>query len=96
MTSTIMIHNLDVLQFEELIKSTVKDQIDKLKLSFNKDNSNELLTREETYKLLKIDSSTLWAWTKMGKLKVYGIANRRYYRRNEVLDCLILVKQKTT
>jgi hypothetical protein len=29
----------------------------------------------------KIDSSTLWAWTKNGKLKVYGIANRRYYKR---------------
>ncbi|MFV5694006.1 helix-turn-helix domain-containing protein [Flavobacterium sp. LB3P122] len=96
MTSTIMIHNLDVPQFEELIKSTVKEQIDELKQSLNKDNQDELLTREETYKLLKIDSSTLWAWTKMGKLKVYGIANRRYYKRNEVLDCLILVKQKTT
>ncbi|WP_426094050.1 helix-turn-helix domain-containing protein [Flavobacterium sp. DSR2-3-3] len=91
-----MIHNLDVPQFEELIKSTVKEQIDELKQSLNKDNHDELLTREETYKLLKIDSSTLWAWTKMGKLKVYGIANRRYYKRNEVLDCLILVKQKTT
>lgn len=96
MTSTIMIHNLDVSQFEELIKSTVKEQLDELKHSLNKDNSDELLTREETFKLLKIDSSTLWSWTKMGKLKVYGIANRRYYKRNEVLDCLILLKQKTT
>ena len=96
MTSTIMIHNLDVSQFEELIKSTVKEQLNELKHSLNKDNQDELLTREETYKLLKIDSSTLWAWTKMGKLKVYGIANRRYYKRAEVLDCLILIKQKTT
>lgn len=96
MTSAIMIHNLDVSQFEELIKSTVKEQLNELKHSLNKDNQDELLTREETYKLLKIDSSTLWAWTKMGKLKVYGIANRRYYKRNEVLNCLILVKQKTT
>ena len=91
-----MVHNLDVLQFEELIKAAVYEQLNELKHSLNKDNSNELLTREETFKLLKIDSSTLWAWTKNGKLKVYGIANRRYYKRAEVLDCLILIKQKTT
>lgn len=94
--NSVMVHNLDVPQFEELIKSTVKEQLDELKNSLNKDNSDELLTREETFNFLKIDSSTLWAWTKNGKLKVYGIANRRYYKRSEVLDCLILVKQKTT
>ena len=96
MMNSVMVHNLDVLQFEELIKAAVYEQLNELKHALNKDNSDELLTREETFKLLKIDSSTLWSWTKMGKLKVYGIANRRYYKRNEVLDCLILVKQKTT
>jgi hypothetical protein len=89
----VMVHNMDVPQFQELIQSTVKEQLNELKLSFNKDNSDELLTREETYKLLKIDSSTLWAWTKKGKLLSYGIANRRYYKRKEVIECLILLKQ---
>lgn len=89
----VMVHNMDVPQFQELIQSTVKKQLDELKLSLNKDNSDELLTREETYKLLKIDSSTLWAWTKKGKLLSYGIANRRYYKRKEVIECLILLKQ---
>jgi hypothetical protein len=93
MTNVVMVHNLDLPQFEELIKSTVKEQIEALKHSLNPNNQEELLTREETYKLLKIDSSTLWAWTKKGKLNAYGIANRRYYRRSEVLDCLILLKQ---
>ncbi len=90
-----MVHNIDVLHFEELIKSSVKEQLDELKQSLNKEDNEELLTREETCKLLKIDSSTLWAWTKKGKLKVYGIANRRYYKRNEVLECLtLLIAQK--
>jgi hypothetical protein len=91
--NSVMVHNIDVPQFEELIKSTVKEQIEELKNSLNPNNQEELLTREETYKLLKIDSSTLWAWTKKGKLNAYGIANRRYYMRSEVLDCLILLKQ---
>ena len=89
----VLVHNIDVPQFQELIQSTVKEQLNELKLSLSKDNPDELLTREETYKLLKIDSSTLWAWTKKGKLLSYGIANRRYYKRKEVIECLILLKQ---
>ncbi len=91
-TNSIIVHNLNVHQFEELLKSTVKEQFDNFKRSIPKGNDEELLTREETYKLLKIDSSTLWAWTKKGKINAYGIANRRYYKRSEILECLILLK----
>lgn len=52
-----------------------------------------LLTREDTCKFLSIDSSTLWAWTNKGKVKAYGIANRRYYKRSELLDCLTPLKK---
>ncbi|SNB43827.1 conserved hypothetical protein [Flavobacterium psychrophilum] len=91
-TNSVIVHNIDVQQFEELVKSSVKLQLDDFKKSFTNNNQEELLTREETYKLLKIDSSTLWAWTKKGKINAYGIANRRYYKRSEILECLILLK----
>ncbi len=91
--NSIIVHNLNVLQFEELLKSTVKEQFDNFKRSIPNGNDEELLTREETYKLLKIDSSTLWAWTKKGKINAYGIANRRYYRKSEILKCLIPLNQ---
>ena len=91
-TNSVIVHNIDVQQFEELVKSSVKLQLDDFKKSFTNYNQEELLTREETYKLLKIDSSTLWAWTKKGKINAYGIANRRYYKRSEILECLILLK----
>ncbi len=51
-------------------------------------NSTELLTREETCKFLKINSSTLWDWTNKGKVKAYGIGNRRYYKKEEILSAL--------
>jgi hypothetical protein len=91
--NSIIVHNLNVLQFEELLKSTVKEQFDNFKSNITNTNDDELLTREETYKLLKIDSSTLWAWTKKGKIKAYGIANRRYYIKSEILKCLIPLNQ---
>lgn len=53
----------------------------------------ELLNREEVCKMLSINKTTLWKYTKMGKLKSYGIGNRVLYKRNEVLECLTLLKK---
>lgn len=53
-----------------------------------------LLTRQEACDFLKIDSSTLWHWTNKGKVKAYGIANRRYYKKSELLECLKPLKSK--
>ncbi|WP_423740517.1 helix-turn-helix domain-containing protein [Flavobacterium columnare] len=88
MNKSLLVHNIDVLQFQELLKETVKAELQELKASIKEENQDELLTREETYQFLKIDSSTLWEWTRKGKLKVYGIGNRKYYKKREVLDCL--------
>lgn len=54
---------------------------------------DDLLTRDEACEFLKIDSSTLWAWTNKGKVKAYGIGNRRYYKRSELIDALTPLKK---
>lgn len=54
----------------------------------NETPQNDLLTREETCKLLSINKTSLWKHTKSGKLKIYGIGNRVYYKRNEVLEAV--------
>ena len=64
-----------------------------LKNLSNEQAKEELLTREQTCKFLQINSSTLWAWTNKGKVKAYGIANRRYYKRSEILECLTELKK---
>jgi len=77
----------------ELIKVGVKSQLEDFKNNFKANNSDELLTREETCKLLQINSSTLFHWTNKGKVKAYGIANRRYYKKAELLECLTPLKK---
>ncbi|MCB9363404.1 MAG: helix-turn-helix domain-containing protein [Flavobacteriales bacterium] len=77
-----------------LINENVKAQLSELKKSLiSKEASDELLTRDETCKLLQIDSSTLWHWTNKGKVVAYGIANRRYYKRSELMQSLIKLKK---
>jgi hypothetical protein len=53
-----------------------------------KNESETLLSRKETCELLKINFTTLWKHTKSGKLKSYGIGNRVYYKKAEVLQSI--------
>ena len=52
------------------------------------ESDGKLLTVAETSQLLKIDRTTLWKWTKSGKLRRYGMGNRVYYKKNEVLESI--------
>lgn len=92
--NAILLESLTVEQLQQLIGTSVKNGIIELQKELQtKDNSEELMTREETCQFLKIDSSTLWAWTNQQKVKAYGIGARRYYKRSELLDCLTLLKK---
>ena len=93
-TNAILLETLTVEQLQQLIGTSVKNGILELQKELNsKNDDQELLTREETCKFLKIDSSTLWAWTNKGKVLAHGIGARRYYKRSELLECLTLLKK---
>jgi hypothetical protein len=78
-----------------LINENVKAQLIELKKDLlSKEANDELLTRDETCKFLQIDSSTLYHWSNAGKVKAYGIANRRYYKRSELMEALQVLKTK--
>ena len=92
--NAILLQTLTVEQLQQLIGTSVRNGIQELQKELqSKDNSEELMTREETCQFLKIDSSTLWAWTNNGKVKAYGIGARRYYKKSEIMECLTLLKK---
>ncbi|RDI10246.1 helix-turn-helix domain-containing protein [Flavobacterium sp. AG291] len=71
------------------LKSQLKDIIENLKPC-----EKEVLTRDETIIFLGIDQSTLWEWTKQGKVQAYGIGGRRYYKKSELINALIPIQSK--
>jgi hypothetical protein len=93
MTDSILLQNVSPERLSELIKDSVKSLLEDFKKELNTYNPDELLTREETCKFLQIDSSTLWHWTNKRKVKAYGIGNRRYYKKAELLESLTLLKK---
>ncbi|GAA4801694.1 helix-turn-helix domain-containing protein [Litoribaculum gwangyangense] len=93
-TKAILLESLTIEQLQQLIGTSIKNGISELHKELETKNYNEeLLTREETCKFLKIDSSSLWSWTNKGKVKAYGIGARRYYKRSELLESLSLLKK---
>ena len=94
MQNSILLQNLTIEGLAELINNGIKSQLDDFKKDFSTQSANEeLLTRKEACEFLKIDSSTLWAWTNKQKVKAYGVANRRYYKRSELIESLKPLKK---
>jgi len=80
-------------ELAELINKGVKQQFLELKKELlSKDSNDELLTRLQACEFLKINQSTLYFWTKAGKVTAYGIGNRRYYKRSELMISLKKLK----
>jgi hypothetical protein len=93
MQNSILLQNINTADLTKLIKDGIKSQLQDFKKEISTHDPDELLTRTETCKYLQIDSSTLWHWTNKGKVIVYGIGNRRYYKKAELLECLIPLKK---
>lgn len=55
-------------------------------------NPEQLLTPEEAAKFLKSTTTSLWRMRKAGKIKLYGLAGKRYYKKTELLNALEEIK----
>lgn len=93
-TSSIIINEITPEALTELIKEGVKSQLEDFKKELvNQTAKDDLLSREQVLELLQINSSTLWHWQNKGKIQVYKFANKCYYKRSELMNCLTPLKK---
>lgn len=91
MENAILLHNLAPKDLQELIEKTVSKQLETFVKKLPIENPDELLTRVEASNLLKINITTLHNWTKKGQIIAYGIGNRVYYKRGELMGSLVRI-----
>lgn len=90
----VQIEDISVEELTEIIAEKLVDKLEKtIETLISNQNDEELLTRTETAKILKVELTTLWSWTKKGKLTAYGIGNRVYYKRGEIMKSLIILNR---
>lgn len=87
-TNSILLQNISPDELSELITKSLKNQLADFKKELNRSNPDEIFTRREAADFLKINLSTLFLWTQKGKITAFGIANRRYYKKENLLECL--------
>lgn len=94
MKKLIQIQDVDLTDLQETIANTVKAEVFALRemLMNGKSNNNEddLLTPDQVCELLGISKVTLWNYQNSGKLKAFGIGQKRYYKRSDVLNAIKL------
>ncbi len=82
---------------EQLVEKIIKGfryEIDELKKQYDPKEPEELLTRAEVAKLLKIDISSVHNYAERGVLRKYGFGGggRVYFKRSEIEASLIPLK----
>lgn len=89
MEKSILLHCISPEELKQIIKEAVKQELSEIKNQLQEKDAEVLLTREETSKFLKISLTTLWHWTKNGRVIGYGIGNRVYYKKKELVESLV-------
>lgn len=83
MNNQIFLNGITIEQLAEVLKPLLL-----AKTQEQSQSESPLLTRDEVCELLSFNKTSLWKHTKSGKLKSYGIGNRVYYKRDEVLEAI--------
>jgi excisionase family DNA binding protein len=91
--NSILLENLSTEQLTDLIGNVFDTKLENFKKNFNTNDPDILLTRAEACEFLKIEQTTLYHWVKAGKVQCYGIANRRFFKKSDLLNSLTLLKK---
>ena len=92
-TNSILLQNLSTEQLTDLIGNVFDTKLENFKKNLNNNDPDILLTRAEACEFLKIEQTTLYHWVKAGKVQCYGIANRRFFKKSDLLNSLTLLKK---
>jgi hypothetical protein len=80
-------------ELKEIINGILLPQYEAIRKTLSNSDPEEIFNTEQAAKFLGVDASTLWHWRQQGKIPVYGIASKRFYKKSELLSCLTLLKK---
>lgn len=87
MSREIYLNGLTTDQLSEIIRESVRDEINNIKPPQPK-SETKYLTRKETARRLKVSLVTLTDWVNRGKIKAYKIGGRVLFSECDVEESL--------
>lgn len=83
---TNMLIQISPEQLSQMIISGIKEELQKFQsVSGEKSNNKDLMTRKEVCDYLQCSETSLWDWTKKGKIIATKVGKKKVlYRKNDV------------
>ena len=81
-----MLIQINLEQLSEMIISGLREELQKFQsVSGEKSNKKDLMTRKEVCDYLQCSQTSLWDWTRKGKIIVTKVGKKKVlYRKNDV------------
>ena len=84
MSSQIFLNGITLEQLAEALKPLLQT----IAPTEQTQPEKELITRAELSELLSINYTTIWKHTKSGRFLSFGIGNRVFYKRSQILEAV--------
>jgi excisionase family DNA binding protein len=88
MSKSILLHEISENELEIFFSGLIRKELERYRKDSGCFEPEELMTRSQAAAFLKIDLSTITAWTARNRIPAYSILGRRYYKKHELLLCL--------
>ena len=87
---TNMLIQISPEQLSQMIISGIKEELQKFQsVSGEKSNNKDLMTRKEVCDYLQCSQTSLWAWTKNGKISATKVGKKKVLYRKKDVDTFL-------
>ena len=87
---TNMLIQISPEQLSQMIISGIKEELQKFQsVSGEKSNNQDLMTRKEVCDYLQCSETSLWDWTKKGKIIATKVGKRKVLYRKKDIDTFL-------
>lgn len=87
---TNMLIQISPEQLSQMIISGIREELQKFQsVSGEKSNNKDLMTRKEVCDYLQCSETSLWAWTKNGKISATKVGKKKVLYRKKDVDTFL-------
>ena len=90
--TTIQFVQVSTEELQSLVSNVLESKLNDFKRNFKPIEPNEYLSRSEVAKMLSVNESTVFNWKKRGILSAFQIGGRVFYKRKDVEDAIVKLK----
>lgn len=86
--SVTQLHGLTPEELMASFKEVLRGELKAILEEITPNDRQKYLTRKQVAEMLNVNLSTIHSWSKSGKLKPYGIGNRVYFLKEDIVEAL--------